>query len=163
MRVLTILTLLSLFSCQGQPESKYLRWVGDIEHDDDRDGDFQLCFDPNYAGQYFNYSQGLQFEGEKVAINRYFEEKYKPVDVDQSGLIRIRFMVNCKGESGRFRMISSDLNYQAMDFDERITDQLMKLSQSLKGWKPLPEPGQRDYYQYLIFKIENGHIKEIMP
>ncbi len=144
---------------------KYLRWVGDIEADAEIDGDvFELCYSEARVKQYFNFSQGLQYEGEKLAIDEVFRQEYQAVDVPQSGWIRIRFIVNCKGESGRFRLTASDPQYQAQDFDPLVTDQLLSITQSLKGWKPLPDrEDPRDYYQYLTFKIENGALKEILP
>ena len=55
-------------------------------------------------------------------------------------------------------------NYEEKVFDKSITDKLLSIAKNLKGWK-----GKRirekeiDYYQYLIFKIENGQLKEILP
>ncbi|HKK38289.1 MAG TPA: hypothetical protein VJ949_02605, partial [Cryomorphaceae bacterium] len=83
---------------------------------------------------------------------------------NESGWVRIRFVVNCRGESGRFRMICSDEHYESREFDARITDQLMAITKSLDGWKPLPDSENPDeYYQYLVFKIENGDLIEILP
>jgi len=40
----------------------------------------------------------------------------------------------------------------------------MRITKSLSGWKILPnDEAPTDYYQYLIFKIKNGEIIEIMP
>lgn len=144
---------------------KYLRWVGDIEADTKIDEDvFQLCYSEARVKQYFNFSQGMQYEGEKTALVEVFRQDYETVDVPQSGWLRIRFIVNCKGESGRFRLTASDTQYQAQEFDARITDQLLSITQSLNGWKPLPNrEDPRDYYQYLTFKIESGALKEILP
>lgn len=115
--------------------------------------------------QYFNFSQGLQYEGEKWAILKAFEENYQPpVDNQQSGWIRIRFIVNCKGETGWFRLISANKNFETQTFDQAVTEQLLSITKSLKGWKLMPdEIRPKDYYQYLLFKIENGKIIEILP
>ncbi len=158
--------LLLLMGCATEKDKpKYLRWVGDIEADPEIDGEvFQLCFSEARVKQYFNFSQGMQYDGEKAAIVEVFRQDYEAVDVPQSGWIRIRFIVNCKGESGRFRLSASNTQYQAQEFDSRVTDQLLSITQSLNGWKPLPDSKDpRDYYQYLTFKIEDGALKEVLP
>lgn len=144
----------------------YPRWVGDIEHDPTKDSSsFQPCHGDDHIYQYFNNSeQGALFEGGKIAFENYFRKKYQPIDTEQSGWIRIRFVVNCKGETGRFRLLEADENYQERPFDKKISSQLMELSKELKGWKIQTKHGDAiDYYQYLIFKMDNGHIEKVMP
>lgn len=144
---------------------KYLRWIGDIQYEAKIDGDeFELCNGDKNVRQYFNMSQGLQFEGEKIAIIDFFNKHYKPLETTQSGWIRVRFIVNCKGQTGRFRLIESDENYQERSFDKNISNQIMNLTKSLEGWKILKiENEPMDYYQYLLFKINNGHIEKVLP
>ena len=142
-----------------------MRWVGDIEHDSQVDTTaFKLCNGDKKVLQYFNFGVGLQYNGEKKAIKDQFFDNYKPVDTNQSGWIRIRFIVNCEGETGRFRVIGADMNYQQLDFDMRITNQLMAITKRLQDWRVLSlEQDPLDYYQYLIFKIDKGKIVEILP
>jgi hypothetical protein len=162
---------LCLFACKDDPKSEkepYLRWVGDIPFDENIDDpDFKLCFNDNDIRQYFNFSKGVQYKGEKPAIDEYFKEKYQAVESNQSGLIRIRFIVNCKGETDRFRLMAMDGNYQATKFSSEITDQLLDLTQKMDGWLPIEMEEMNntalDYYQYIIFKIDRGNIIEIMP
>lgn len=167
MKLLGICVLICLVvGCAADRQSsKYLRWVGDIEADAQIDGDtFAICHSESRVKQYFNFSQGLQYEGEKAAIKAIFKAQYIAVQVPQSGWVRVRFMVNCQGETGRFRLTASNRQYQELAFDPRITEQLMAITKSLDGWKILPNQEKaQDYYQYLIFKIENGSLIEIMP
>jgi hypothetical protein len=171
-RVLLLLLGYVVVSCQSPTpitkteEPKYLRWVGDIEFDESLgdDSTFSFC-NEDFIYQYFNFMKGLEYEGERVALYGAFEKSYMPILKDsESGLIRIRFIVNCQGETGRFRLIEMDENYQEKVFDSKITEQLMSIAKSLDGWKALTSPkGPSDYYQYLIFKMEGGKIKEILP
>lgn len=79
-------------------------------------------------------------------------------------MIRIRFIVNCEGKTGRFRVIGMNKNYQEKTFDKAITDQLLEITQHLDGWQLLPNAEEpRDYYQYLLFKMNKGTIVEILP
>ncbi len=146
------------------PKKPY-RWVDDIKNDPEIDDpSFELCYSDFTVKQYFNIGDETSYEGERPAIYRFFEENYAPVETDQSGFIRVRFIVNCKGETGRFRVISSDENFEEMEFDPAIVDQLVSITKSMDGWKILPDPDiPTDYYQYLIFKIEKGKILEILP
>ncbi len=138
--------------------------VGDILPDPELDDPaFERC-NEGHIFQYFNDSNGMQYEGEKLAIDSAFLAYDHPVVSGESGLIRIRFVVNCKGETGRFRLIAMDKNYEEKYFPETITEQLMKITQSLKGWQTkYMQETEIDYYQYLIFKIEDAQLIEIMP
>ncbi|MBK9734238.1 MAG: hypothetical protein IPO92_04430 [Saprospiraceae bacterium] len=168
MLVFLISIVLMTQSCQQQflhKDSKYLSMVGDIEYEATLDDiNFTLC-DEKKTKQYHNLNEELQYDGEKYALVKIFTTQYKPTDeARDSGLVRIRFMVNCKGQTGRFRMISSGYDYKKKQFNKVITDQLMTISKSLAGWKILSDKsGAKDYYQYLIFKIKDGQIKEILP
>lgn len=162
---------LSLMACQRRDvelqaeATKYPRWIGDIEPDPQLDDPhFQPCNGDN-TYQYFNHSEGLQYRGEKRAIEALFQKLYRPVTAAKAnGLIRIRFMVNCAGKTGRFRLISMDENYQAVVFPKAICTQLLNITKKLDGWEKLPNGEEAtDYYQYLSFKIEQGAIKEILP
>lgn len=149
-----------------EEKSKYLRWVGDSKFNNKLDDeDFKLCYSEKNVQQYFHVTEDLfAYQGEKKALVAEVLNLYKPIETQQSGWIRVRFIVNCKGETGRFRVISSDENYKERDFDERITNQIVSITESLKGWEIRPNEAEaRDYYQYLVFKINNGKIAEILP
>lgn len=155
-----------MFSCQVENQtSKYLDYVGDIEFNPDMDKkDFSLCY-KKHIFQYFNDSNGLQYSGEKIIIDKIFFTQYQNQNIlNETGLVRIHFVVNCKGETDRFRMIEMDENYNSKNFNTKVTSQLMTIAKGLNGWKPKKiQKNDIDYYQYLIFKIENGNLIEIMP
>lgn len=165
---LPFLVLLFFFAaCQSTDSSqKYDRHVGDIAFDQklDQPG-FELCNGDANVKQYFNMGMGLQFEGDKKAIDTKFRNTYKPVQgKNQNGWIRIRFIVNCKGEAGRFRVLEADGNYQPVKFSKEISSQLLEITKNLKGWKAMRYKDEPvDYYQYLLFKLEDGQITEILP
>ncbi|MDQ6469903.1 hypothetical protein RB619_04535 [Flavobacterium sp. LHD-80] len=166
--ILKLLLLVPLISC-GQEKSEtgpgYPDYVGDIGFNAEMDNkDFELCFE-KHIFQYFNTGNGLEYDGEKSAIEKEFAEKYKSEIIkNETGLIRINFVVSCKGKTDRFRLIGMDENYNEKFFVKSITEQLMGITKSLKGWKGKKYSEKEiDYYQYLIFKIENGQLKEILP
>ena len=146
-------------------DSNYLQMVGDITHNPAMDDpSFTLCDEKN-TKQYHNLNEEMQYEGEKYALDNVFATQFKhSAESKDSGMIRIRFLVNCKGQTGRFRMMCSGYDYKEKQFNSAITDQLMTITKSLNGWKILSDQrGPKDYYQYLIFKITDGQIKEILP
>ncbi|WP_143960279.1 hypothetical protein [Litoribacter populi] len=155
------------FSCSAQTEQQqeYLRWIGDIAHDPKVDEvDFEICGSDSMVYQYFSLTHEDHIKEEKPYIEDYFLKNYNSVNLDQSGWIRIRFIVNCKGEAGRFRMTESDENYKERPFDQKISDQLLSLTKSLDAWNGFETAEQPiDYYQYLVFKIHQGRIEEILP
>lgn len=164
--ILKIVLLFSiLWGCQVE-KSDYLRWVGDIEQNDQIDKlDFKVCHGDNRVLQYFNLGEGPVYKGEKSRIINTFKSKYKSVnDKSENGLIRIRFIVNCEGKAGRFRVLQSDYNYQETEFDNEIVSQLMTITKGIEDWAIFKRNEVTvDYYMYLIFKIIDGQLTEILP
>ena len=155
------------FSCTTTKETpvEIVNVVGEIFTDSLTDAkNFKVCGEQNRIVQYYAFNEKTH-EGEKGTLIQHFQKGYKAVkNSKESGLIRIRFIVNCKGEAGRFRVLSMDSEYQRKEFSKKITNQLLTLTKSLKSWKPMQARGNfRDYYQYLMFKIEDGQLIEIMP
>lgn len=164
--VLTLLVSIYMIDCTKRSnEQKYPDRVGDIDLKKAYDeSGFQICGRQRNIRQYYNFGKGLEYQGDRRALHKEILTKYKPPNVKESGWIRIRFVVNCKGESGGFELLESDENYQPFAFNESISSQLMSITKSLSGWKILPGlEMSKDYYQYLIFKISNGQILEILP
>lgn len=165
---LAVFLLLVLFysACStSRNEGELAHYVGDIYFDpaqDDRK--FMLCDDQEEVFQYFNFSRGMQIKGEKKALDRFIKTRFKKTKTTDNGYVRVRFVVNCKGETGRFRLLVSDLQFKEASLSKELTSQLMEITKGIKGWQIIYHEGKnRDYYQYLTFKIVNGEIKEILP
>jgi hypothetical protein len=89
--IVFFLLFFSSIFCFGQN----IGFVGDIPFDNKIDKkDFYLCDEHNIP-EYFEF-EGDYYIGEKIAIEKEFKKQYKPCS-SQSGLVRIRFVVNCKG------------------------------------------------------------------
>lgn len=169
MRTLTLfLTFISIstFSQTDNSKVEYPKIVGDIEFDPKTDNkDFIVCKeDFNYSFQYFDFDN-FEYEGEKLAIENIFKKSYNSKKVKkESGLVRIRFIINCQGKTDRFRILSVDENYKAKEFDKNITEQLLQITKRLDGWKPKKyKEKEVNYYQYLIFKLVKGQLIEVLP
>lgn len=144
--------------------SAYPNHVGDIAPDPALDDpNFRACRE-NYTPQYYSIKSGYQ--GEKPALEAYFREKFikNKAHARESGYITIRFVVNCRGQTGRFRVQEIGLDYQPKKFPTALTNRLLELTKQLNGWQPGQYNSlQVDYYQYLTFTITNGDISQIMP
>lgn len=128
---------------------------------------FQPCrtyiFPPANLYPYFFYRRGRLFD-----IRQVVEREYKPFALPgQSGLIRFRFVVNCRGEAGRFEVLELDENYKKCSFDPRIVHQLSTICQTkLSGWEPGKPNGETepvDTVCLLTFRLKDGLITEIFP
>lgn len=143
-------------------KQKYPEMVGDIAFDPvlDRD-DFKLCNERIL--QYYNFGDGVQYEGERPALLDHFETRYTPVS-DWDGYVSVRFVVNCDGETDRYRLSAMDYDYVEEPGQLEVNEGLLAAVRSMDGWMPktydeIPLP----YYQYLTFRIAGGHITEILP
>jgi hypothetical protein len=159
-----------LCSCQSEKKAidkgGYLRWVGDIEQNDEIDEkEFKACNGDDRILQYFNLGKGPAYSGEKSKVLSTFKSKFQPIPgKNQSGQIRIRFVVNCKGDAGRFRVLQSGYDYQEKEFDKAIISQLLNITKGVENWEVFKiNEVPVDYYMYLIFKITDGQLTEILP
>lgn len=165
--ILFCIAMAGLSACGQQPVNNavYPEHVGDIYYDSMTDDpSFKIC-DENKVLQYYNFGNGLMYAGEKIKIEEHFKEGLKSTKREkETGFVTIRFIVNCEGKSGRFRIQGMDIEYKDKVFDRSLSDQLLNLTKQLDGWgigQMNDKPS--DYYQYLTFKIEDGNLIEIMP
>ena len=167
-KALAILFIVCLSACnETQTKEQYLRWVGDIEQDEEVDDpNFTICNGEEYIKQYFNLSGGPQYLGEKPVVERLFAENYQIEEIkDQSGWLRIRFIVNCEGKAGRYRLLEADQDYKSFKFNKEISARLLELTKSIESWPIQYTRNEKpiDYYYYLTFKLKDGQIQEIIP
>ncbi len=164
--LLTVVIFISIHVYPQTPEVKteYPDHVGDIVFDPSLDDpSFKICADRSVY-QYYNFGKGLQYKGEKPAIEEQFKELRINKAAGETGYITIRFIVNCEGKTGRFRVQEMDNNYQSRKFNKSLVARYLGITRQLNGWIPGMDTGYKvDYYQYLTFKIENGALLEILP
>jgi hypothetical protein len=162
------LVLLLVQSCgktQSLTETTYPENVGDIAFDANLDDlNFKLCNEVR-TFQYYNSPKGLPFEGEKAKLNQIYFEKFRKKNFsNETGYLTIRFVVNCKGETGRFRTQEMDNEFKAKKLNRELVSELLDVTKKLSGWIIATNGKDTfDYYQYLTFKIESGKLIEIMP
>lgn len=158
--------LILLASCNQNPENQnsYLSNVGKIlpDHSID-DPNFKPCHD-DFSLFFYQLENKTLYQGEKPGILAAFKELDLPKISQNSGYITVRFLVNCKGETGRFRTEQIDFEYKSKQFKGDIVEKVLFKTKSLNGWLPGKFNGYKcDYYTYLTFKIIDNQIAEILP
>lgn len=166
-KIFTGLILLAYCSCSQDRNNtvKYPLHVGDIAFDKEVDDpNFKICT-PNKVFQYFNFGKSLQYHGEKSEIIQSFGKLSETKENEEdTGFITIRFIVNCEGKTGWFRVQGMGMDYLEKKFSSDLVDSLLIITKELDGWVIGGDTTNKvDYYQYLTFKIENGRLVEIMP
>lgn len=155
-----------LFSCQSEKAvTVYPNQVGDIIFDKNVDNpNFKRCMDKDYGIQYYNDSEGFQYKGEKIAIIQALEKLNLSSFKKINGYVTIRFVVNCEGKTGLFRIQQMNENYTEEKLNKDLVEKLSNFTKSLNGWIPKEIEGRKfDYYQYLTYKITDGKVSEILP
>lgn len=157
--------ILLAIGCQPEPRPGD---VGDIAFDPAQDDPaFELCNERSVKQYYVrgSYDTPAGYRGEKKALVAEFAERYRfPVVEEENGYLTIRFVVNCRGKTGRFRIQEMDFAYQPRSFAPAIRDQLLSIIRELDDWIPVARDEKKyDFYQYLTFRIEKGQLIRIMP
>lgn len=154
-------------SCQAEKSmSKYPTAVGDIEFDDKLDDpDFKKCSpEERMSLQYYHGEKQFNYKGEKLAIIEKLEKEKISSETMMNGYITVRFLVNCEGKTGLFRVQQMDADLKESVQDKILAEKLLRFTKSLNGWIPKDIKGLKaGYYQYLTYKIENGKVSEVLP
>ena len=110
------------------------------------------------TAQVVSYSRG------KNGLRKFIMGNYENRDYSDSGYLNIRFVINCKGETGRYIVHENDLDLNPMSFNPDLKKQLFELTKQLKKWNPVVFRAQpQDSYAYISYRIKNGEIIEILP
>ena len=125
-------------------------------------GDLEIC-DENRIFDYYNPERARYSKG-KNGLRKFVLSSYKNKNYSDAGYLNIRFVINCKGEAGRYIIHENDLNLEPYSFSEDLKNQLLNITVQLDTWTPNVIRGEaRDSYMYLSYKIVDGEIIEILP
>ncbi|MEM6721279.1 MAG: hypothetical protein AAF611_18270 [Bacteroidota bacterium] len=123
---------------------------------------FEVC-NEDYILQYYNPERARYSKG-KNELRNFILSNYKNDNYTDSGYLNIRFVINCKGEAGRYVIHENDLNLKPKTFSTALKNQLFQLTTQLKEWNPNFVRGAfYDTYMYISYRIEHGNITEIIP
>ncbi len=171
-KIYLLLTVpLLVFGCSPTPPDYPTHDIGYInpENTEDATEVFKPCDSTESIIQYYNTNTiddaPAYYEGGPKAIRKYILENYPQLNLHQdSGMLTIRFVINCQGQTGYFEVFENDLDFQPTSLNAHTREQLLKITRELNAWKANFHQGSyRDSYMYLIYRIENGKITEILP
>lgn len=106
------------------------------------------------------------YKGGVKNIWKYFQPiiDVLPYKKGEDGFLTIRFIMNCKGEKDRYRVLAINKRYKAKEFPAEISEQILEAVKKMPEWEIGEYKGELyDSYNMLTFKIENGKIVDIVP
>ena len=159
--------VLFFYSCGDQHESNY-PWIGFIDPSSSLSNNgFQTCADTVFLTQNMRYyfsENSAGYYGGYSEIKRLLLEKYNGEKYTDSGYLTIRFILNCRGETGRFVMNESSIDFNDYSFNQKLKNELLAFTMKLDQWRSVCyEDENEDAYVFLTYKIINGEIVEILP
>lgn len=127
--------------------------------------DFQTCGSTDKIIDYYNGEPDGRPKGEKPALEKAVLDHWDPsYFTDQNGYLTLRFVINCKGEIGRFTLESADLDFQPTTFPTPAVNHCMEILQQVGEWQPTVLRGEAmDAYAYVTFKLRDGELIKILP
>lgn len=143
-----------------------LKHFGAGEYQFDTTTKFLICGEKTSIYQYYNLASKYPLNTDSCTktLNKLF--KY---DTKINGIITVRFVVNCNGDSGFFHLYEIDNKYKKIKFPEKYKVHILELVKGLKKWEKFVGKKQDgtiipiDYYTYFSFRILNGQVNEIIP
>ena len=139
--------------------------VGFIQASEYKDPDsFYICYkEVQWPNNWSRSESGYKYG--KDSLKTFFQKHYDPKGFsDNSGYITLRFIINCEGIIGLFKVHQVGLDYKEKAFPQALVRQLMSLIRTQNEWIPLQFGDTKyDSHIHFTFKIENGQLTEILP
>jgi len=131
----------------------------------DKDSNFELCGVRDHLFDYYNGGDMYGSKGGKRVVWQHIHQNLQKEKLfNESGYLTYRFIVNCKGEAGRFVTEQSDLDYQRKTFSPETVAHCYDLVKSFKAWEPTDIDGENvDAVFYFTFKLKEGQLIDILP
>ncbi|ADB40942.1 hypothetical protein [Spirosoma linguale] len=112
----------------------------------------------------------LSHTSRQYELNKLLSNYYQPVSQkEQSGLLTIKFVVNCAGQVGLFDVKGFGDDYCPKAFTSQLTDQLLSICRNHIAIRSFLQPGKdpdqltHDTAVSLTFRLKDGHITDILP
>lgn len=168
---LLFVVLLFICGCTNQTDNKIVQksTIASSRHDvgytpidlklDDEN--FVVCDSTRiYSGRNrIQYADGSAALKKECMAKFVFKPAYKPFN----GYIVVRFMINCQGETGRFRAESLDLDFSTKKCSPDLLEHSIQIVKNIDTWVKSSQYGEkREYSKYINFKFKNGKIEHVL-
>lgn len=130
--------------------------VGNINKRDiiDQNTTFKPCSSDIY--QYYNDKTG--YKTERFGIRKEISQSINNLNYPNfSGLINVRFIINCKNEIGYFKIKTTNQRYKNIEIPASLQKKIVAIIQQLKNWNGK----NKDSYYQIYIKIRNGKVEDI--
>ena len=144
-------------------ENKYPHYIGYLNPETTLLNDEKLCdegkiYSTHHGAPEYAYAKNKKHFRETI-MSEYNSEEFQ-----DSGYLNFRFLVNCQGRAGWFEINEMDLNLAKTNLNDELVGRLLELTANEKHWNTLTIKGEsKNYYMYILYRIENGKITEILP
>lgn len=165
MKNITLFAVISFFllSCNHTKETKkahYEDQIGDTPFNPNLDNtNFKFCDSTNvlHKRALITYDGGTKAL-EKELLDSY---KYNPNLKHFSGYFIVRFAVNCKNKTGRFRIQVLNSLFEEVDSATELTEHILDIAKKLDKWNhPYYKGKDYDGYSFITIKVINGKIQK---
>lgn len=102
------------------------------------------------------------FAGDKASFVHQIKSEFNTNDFGDNGILNLRFIISCKGDVGDVETNELDFDFNKKNLSKGLVDRLKKLSFKKENWN-YEQKENTDYYMYLIYRIENGKVVEVLP
>ncbi|MBQ0735284.1 hypothetical protein [Aquimarina celericrescens] len=144
-------------------QPKYPDYVGKIDlNKATRTTEFSLCKDENKPHGFYSSSAPHIYKKNKLEFREFIVQHYQNRNRNDNGYLNLRFHINCRGETGNLIINELNADLEPSNLSATLVEQLVDLSMRNENWRTADHP-TINYYMYLIFKIENGNVTEILP
>ncbi len=158
--IFLLISFLSALTLTGWCYYQVTNRVGDISFNKETDNStFKVC-DEKKVYQY--YISNTNYQNGKRALKKEIWDSIKNITFKKPGYITFRFIINCNGEVGRFRVKTIDSELKTNYVDSLKIRKLQKSIKNLKNWNAGLWNGKAvDSYFVLTFKVKKGKIIDI--
>lgn len=123
---------------------------------------FKRCNDYSPIG-YYSHVDFNVFDKNKAQFKRFIQSNFNSNLYTDSGMLNLRFIINCNGEVGDMEVNQLNKDYQITKFNNNLVEEIIQLTVEKENWVISDNKSDNDKYMYLIFRLEDGKITEILP
>lgn len=144
----------------NQPHIGHIGYL-DSNYPDATEG-FKRCNDELPIGFFHSAAPAIYKDGKRTFRNHILSN-FLSDSYNDNGFLNLRFLINCKGEIGDIEVNELNTNYQVSPLNPKLVKELSSLTFRKENWNVITSMDSRDTYMYIIYKIENGEVTEILP
>ena len=123
---------------------------------------FKRCSDKLPAG-FYHSSASYIYKGYKPEFKRFIQNNFSENNFTDNGFLNLRFLIDCNGEIGDMEINQLNTNYEISPLNKELVSELSEPTLRNENWNLLKTIEVQEIYKYIIYKIENGQVVEILP